>query len=245
MTTNTTVSDWNEAITSGFYVSAAGASNAPVSNVGIAGNVFAIGNMIVQTVYPEETYNVDITSYTRKGVKNGSSITWSNWVKHYIEKTYTIKGYIGKPSYKNLFNQLIPDTVTSIYFTNTFMPSNSTLIDVDDDGDGGVVAWVDTNDNTKMYVSTQYKGVKVEGNTNSSNMFYYCRNLVTLDLSNFDTSKINNMSSMFNVCNSLTSLDVSEFDTSNVTDMCYMFTECNELAELNIAKWDTQCYQYG
>lgn len=51
------------------------------------------------------------------------------------------------------------------------MPSNATLIDVDEDGDNGVVAWLNTNDNTKMYVSTQKNGIKVEGNQNSSDMF--------------------------------------------------------------------------
>lgn len=50
-----------------------------------------------------------------------------------------IKGY-DSSSNKNLFTGLIPDTVTSIYFTDIKMPSDATLIDVDEDSDGGVVA---------------------------------------------------------------------------------------------------------
>lgn len=77
------------------------------------------------------------------------------------------------------------------------MPSNATLIDVDEDGDDGVVAWLDTSDNTKMYVSTQTSGIKVEGNENSYGMFNNNSNLINIDLSNFDTSKVTDMYSMF------------------------------------------------
>lgn len=108
--------------------------------------------------------------------------------------TRIIKGYNGS---KNLFDELIPSTAKSIIFTDISMPSNATLIDVDEDGDGGVVAWLDTSDSTKMYVSTQTSGIKVEGNENSYGMFNNNSNLINIDLSNFDTSKVTDMYSMF------------------------------------------------
>lgn len=126
---------------------------------------------------------------------------------------------------KILFDELIPSTAKSIIFTDISMPSNATLIDVDEDGDGGVVAWVDTSDNTKMYVSTQTSGIKVEGNENSYGMFNNNSNLINIDLSNFDTSKVTNMQNMFFNCNTLTSIiGVSNFDTSKVTDMYSVFS---------------------
>lgn len=78
------------------------------------------------------------------------------WKNITIPYTRIIKGYNGS---KNLFDELIPSTAKSIIFTDISMPSNATLIDVDEDGDGGVVAWLDTSDNTKMYVSTQTSGI--------------------------------------------------------------------------------------
>ena len=48
-----------------------------------------------------------------------------------------------------------------------------------------------------------------------SSMFYSCSNLTSLDVSNFDTSKVTDMGGMFYSCSNLTSLDVSNFDTSN------------------------------
>ena len=54
-------------------------------------------------------------------------------------------------------------------------------------------------------------------------MFSGIRNLTTLDLSNFDTSSVTNMESMFEGMSNLTTLDLSNFDTSKVTDMSHMF----------------------
>ena len=39
---------------------------------------------------------------------------------------------------------------------------------------------------------------------------------------------------MFNECNELISLDLSNFDTSKVNDMSYMFYNCYKLQYLNI-----------
>ena len=70
-------------------------------------------------------------------------------------------------------------------------------------------------------------------------IFYGCRNLPSLDVSNFNTSKVTNMSSMFYNCSSLPSLDVSNFNTSNVTDMGYMFYNCRSLTSLDVSNFDT------
>ena len=50
------------------------------------------------------------------------------------------------------FRNLIPSTANSVVFTDEPMPVSATLIDVDADEDGGVVAWMD---DTTMKVSTQ------------------------------------------------------------------------------------------
>lgn len=75
--------------------------------------------------------------------------------------------------------------------------------------------------------------------TDMSWMFDNCLNLTTLDLSNFDTSNVTNMSYMFSKCQSLTSLDLSNFDTSRVTDMSYMFSHCSRLISLDLSSFDT------
>ena len=75
--------------------------------------------------------------------------------------------------------------------------------------------------------------------TNMSFMFYWCRNLSTLDVSGFDTKKVNDMSYMFQQCQNLTTLDVSLFDTGNVTNMGGMFEYCYGLTALDLSGFDT------
>ena len=70
-------------------------------------------------------------------------------------------------------------------------------------------------------------------------MFFGCSSLNNLDLSNFDTSNVTNMVGMFLGCSSLTSLDLSNFDTSNVTDMFKMFLGCSSLTSLDLSNFDT------
>ena len=75
--------------------------------------------------------------------------------------------------------------------------------------------------------------------TDDSYMFYGCKNLTSLDLSNFDTGKVENMSSLFDGCENLTNLDLSNFDTSKVKHMSYMFWNCENLTSLDLSNFDT------
>ena len=80
-----------------------------------------------------------------------------------------------------------------------------------------------------------YSPARIYAPYDCSSMFSSCSKLTSLDLSNFDTSKvIMSMSSMFSSCSALTSLDVSNFDTSNVTNMSSMFSSCSELKTIYV-----------
>ena len=64
-------------------------------------------------------------------------------------------------------------------------------------------------------------------------MFSNCKNVINIDLSFFEYTKITNMSCMFHICSSLKSLpNISKWDTKNVTDMSYMFYNCSSLQSL-------------
>ncbi|UQS83686.1 BspA family leucine-rich repeat surface protein [Bombilactobacillus thymidiniphilus] len=70
-------------------------------------------------------------------------------------------------------------------------------------------------------------------------MFYDCKNLTNLDLSDFDTSKVTNMAEMFEYCENLSDLNLGSFDTAQVTDMSQMFKYCSSLSNLNLSNFDT------
>ncbi len=69
--------------------------------------------------------------------------------------------------------------------------------------------------------------------TSMSYMFAYSQD-TTLDVSNFDTSKVTNMISMFSYSKA-TTLDVSNFDTSKVTNMSYMFYNFTNLKTIYVS----------
>ena len=70
-------------------------------------------------------------------------------------------------------------------------------------------------------------------------MFCRCHSLISINLSGFDTSQVTNMRSLFNDCRSLISLNLSNFNTSKVTTMIYMFQSCFHLSSLDLSNFDT------
>ena len=64
-------------------------------------------------------------------------------------------------------------------------------------------------------------------------------NVVSMDLSHFNTSSVKNMSSMFYGCYSLKSIDLYDIDTSSVEDMNNMFKDCSQLETLDLSFFDT------
>ena len=111
----------------------------------------------------------------------------------------------------------------------------------DEESDCEIKLWLDPTDKTAYYYT---EPEKVYLNTNSSKMFWsiydegIIENILELDLSNFDTSKVTDMSGMFVFMN-LTTLNLSNFDTSKVTNMGGMFAGMSSLTTLNLFNFDT------
>lgn len=63
--------------------------------------------------------------------------------------------------------------------------------------------------------------------------------MTSLDVSEFNTSKVKSMEGMFSRCYALKAVDVSHFNTSEVVKMGYMFNSCSSLESLNLSKFNT------
>ena len=134
------------------------------------------------------------------------------------------------------FNKLISDNINEIRFTDIEMPDDALAIDVDDDGDNGIVAW---NDNNIMYVSTQIEGIKIIFQKYSDSMFEGKQNLKSIIFDNVDTRNVGYMQYMFRNCSSLTELNLLQFNTESVEAMSGMFRGCTSLISLNIKSFNT------
>ena len=118
---------------------------------------------------------------------------------------------------------------------------NAVNID-DEESDYEIKLWLDPTDKTAYYYA---EPEKVYLNEDSSKMFLpdysaqKIKNILELDLSSFDTSKVTNMQEMFRGMSNLTSLNLSNFDTLKVTNMAGMFYATSNLTTLNLSSFNT------
>ena len=73
---------------------------------------------------------------------------------------------------------------------------------------------------------TNFDFSKVES---MASMFYNCKYLQKIIFGNMDTSSVKNMNQLFDGCQTLTSIDLSKFKTSSVTNMRKLFSNCGSL----------------
>jgi surface protein len=91
---------------------------------------------------------------------------------------------------------------------------------------------------TKGLVSLDISNFDTSSVTDMRYMFAGQSKLTSLNLTNFNTSKVTNMSNMFSGCNKITTLNLISFDTSLVTNMNSMFFNCSAMTAINVSsKW--------
>ena len=95
------------------------------------------------------------------------------------------------------------------------------------------INWSEASKVSNLTITDDGAKFNAKNVTTTRTMFYNCKYLTSLDLSNFDTSSVTNMEYMFDLCYGLRSLDLSNFDTSNVINMSSMFMGCTSLQILD------------
>ena len=75
---------------------------------------------------------------------------------------------------------------------------------------------------------------------NMFGMFYGCKALTTLDLSHFNTENLKDVGQLFFNCTALKSIDLKNFNTTNVTNMGSLFFSCIALESLDLSSFNTE-----
>ena len=70
-------------------------------------------------------------------------------------------------------------------------------------------------------------------------MFYRCTSLTKIDLTNFNTDKVNYINGLFSGCSSLTYVDLSNFKTNKVDDLGFLFRRCSSLTNVDLSNFNT------
>ena len=178
--------------------------------------------------------NIESGSYDNK-------LIFSVVTNPYVEKAVMTEG----PDFNVKLKALGSRTDKIEYFKKSTVAPVASMNAVnieDEESDCEIKLWLNSPDKTAYYYT---ESEKVYLNTNSSKMFDLeysdpkIKNILELDLSNFDTSKVTDMSFMFFEMSSLTSLNLSNFDTSKVTNMLTMFANITNLTTLNLSNFDT------
>ena len=95
--------------------------------------------------------------------------------------------------------------------------------------------------NCSDLISLDLSEYDTAGYTSMAGMFNGCHRLEEIiGINKFKTIKVKNMVAMFQECNKIEYLDLSSFNTSNTTNMGWMFFKCYKLKEIKgINKFDT------
>ena len=74
-----------------------------------------------------------------------------------------------------------------------------------------------------------------KNNNNFDYMFYGCKKLNNIDVSNFNSSNCNSIKYMYYQCENIKLIDMINWDMSNISDISYLFNGCKNLDKIKIS----------
>ena len=236
--------------------SASSLSNFPANTWGYSFNTNTNFNPIPALSAPANLIHTTAKSTSEEnhtiklGMKLNSSLKPGNYenklIISVVSNPYTPKAVMTEgPDFNSKLKSLETATDKIEHFKKSPVAPTASMNTVnieDEESECEIKLWLDPTDKTAYYYT---EPEKVYLNEDSSEMFYTeyyeqeIKNILEIDLSNFDTSQVTNMREMFYDMHNLTALDLSNFDTSKVTDMSSMFYRVSNLTTLDLSNFDT------
>ena len=71
-------------------------------------------------------------------------------------------------------------------------------------------------------------------------MFAGCKNIISIDLTNFKSENVENMEYMFYNCENLKNINLLSLKTINVNNMNFIFSRCNKIKNLDLSSFATK-----
>ena len=184
------------------------------------------------------------------GMKLADNLESGNYqnklILSFVSNPYTMRAIMTNGRYFNYKLKALETATNKIehFKKSTVVPIASVdAVNIEDeDSDYEIKLWLDPIDKAAYYYT---EPEKVYLNEDSNSMFFRftsdedMKNILDIDLSGFDTSKVTNMSLMFHGMSNLTTLNLPNFDTSKVTDMSSIFSDMSNLATLNLSNFNT------
>jgi hypothetical protein len=189
------------------------------------------------------------------GMKLADNLESGNYtnklILSFVSNSYTMRAVMTNgPDFNTKLKALETATNKIEHFKKSTVAPTASMnaVNIDDEeSDYEIKLWLDPTDKTAYYYA---ETEKVYLNKDSSEMFYRSKseqkleNILDIDLTSFDTSKVTDMHDMFCYMVNLTSLNLSSFDTSQVTNMACMFIGMHNLTNLDLSSFDTSKVAY-
>ena len=213
----------------------------------------SLGYVRTRNAYLATNWSAVVFSSSNKSVplieEDGTSSTYADLSKSNINSIAFVKKLSFNTSVQGLsigastldgtvHTETLPDDVADI---QAYAKTNGGNYDVYIYSPGIIYAPTDCNQMLSQWgiTSIDLSNFDTSNVENMKYMFMACYNLTSIDLSRFNTSKVKDMNGFIQYSSKLTSLDLSSFDTSNVVDMSYMITDCNNIKSLNLSNFNT------
>ena len=116
------------------------------------------------------------------------------------------------------------------------IPAGAIDVESDETSDYPIKIWYDAASKTIFYWT---EANKIFLNKDSRYTFRGFTKAEDIDVSNFDSSEVEDMAYFFYKMNSLRSLELSSFNTDKTTDMTGMFAYANSLKKLDLTNFNT------
>ena len=135
--------------------------------------------------------------------------------------------------YQSEIKLVIKGSGYSNFLNNDFNPAPSEVIINNEIKASGIKSYTFTED-------LNYVIIKFNNPIEScEKMFNGLDNIIEIDLSNFDTSKVKSMSRMFNDCLNIEKINLGKINTSSVQNMYRLFHNCTKLTSIDVSNFDT------
>ena len=236
--------------------SASSLSNLPANTWGYSFNTNTDFNPIpalstpANLIHTTEKSTSEENHTIKLGMKLNSSLKPGNYenklIISVVSNPYTPKAIMTEgPDFNTKLKSLETATNKIEHFKKSPVAPAASMnaVNIDDDeSECEIKLWLDPTDKTAYYYT---EPGKVYLKKESNGMFFSkfdeqkIRNILEIDLSNFDTSEVTNMGEMFYGMSNLTTLNLFHFDTSKVTNMSMMFYGMRDLTSLNLSNFDT------
>ena len=160
-----------------------------------------------------------------------------------IKNKEDIKKDVGKLNFSNKAEILYKIHEKNInkrikLFDSVFVKNNKDNLSVEINGKQIELNEYYINDNNEEVLKVTLKELPNKSLTDMSYMFNNCKNLVSVDFSNWKTDNIISIEAMFQLCPLKEIPDISNFNTQNLENIRAMFCKCINLKSIpDMNKW--------